>query len=121
MSSKSIMKSLIKLERSIPAKVSPEILRDYVDVILLKGAVEMGKIVVSPTEEKVVKDEGSNTEIKIMDPTNKIKAFNSIVGLGKYIEQRINNSKQEEGLYSDDFIDEELRVNSSEDRGEEDI
>ena len=74
------------LERNLPEKADIEVLRSYSDVILLRGLVEMGKIITSPESERTEEKDGN--VIKVMDPSNKIKAFNAVVGLGRYIEER---------------------------------
>lgn len=94
----SAISQIKELKESLPEKADIDVLRHYGDIILLKGLMEMGEIIVSPAEEKVELEENSGVAIKIMDPSNKIKAFNAVVGLGRYVEQRAANEGDESEL-----------------------
>jgi len=85
------MKDLAMLEDDLPVIADLDILQKYNDVVVLRGLKEMRKIIDLPMEESVKTTEG--VSVRIMDPSHKIKAFNSVIGLGKYIETRKINER----------------------------
>lgn len=80
-------KNMMTLAEQLPEKASLEALEHFTDIALYDGVKDLHKIIKQPNEEKVISDDGG-VVIKLIEAKTKIKAFDSLVGLGRYIEVR---------------------------------